>query len=203
MVRFSILLLSLIYCMQAGLAQELPLEGKQWLEEEVVYIITPKEKKVFLSLKSNRERDVFKRAFWIQRDPTFGTEKNEFKDEHYRRLTYAQTILGRGSVRPGWQTDRGRFYIILGAPVDIQRYIETSQNLVTCELRQYQGDTSLGLPPFFYIIFYQEPGSGEYKLYSPSFDGPQRLTQHSFQATTSEQVSRRQVVLPLWKCRHL
>ncbi len=186
MVRFSILLLSLIYCMQAGLAQELPLEGKQWLEEEVVYIITPKERKVFLSLKSNRERDVFKRAFWIQRDPTFGTEKNEFKDEHYRRLTYAQTILGRGSVRPGWQTDRGRFYIILGAPVDIQRYMETSQNLVTCELWQYQGDTSLGLPPFFYIIFYQERGSSEYKLYSPSFDGPQRLTQQSFQATTSE-----------------
>jgi GWxTD domain-containing protein len=155
---------------------ELPEVWKKWLDEEVVYIITPLEREVFLSLKSGRERDAFKQAFWLQRDPTPGTPANEFMVEHYRRLKHAREYFGRGTVKLGWETDRGRIYIILGDPVDIQRFYETSANLAPTELWQYYSDTSLGLPPVFYVVFYQEMSTGDYKLYSPSFDGPQRLT---------------------------
>jgi GWxTD domain-containing protein len=180
---FFFFLLSLFFVVQNILGQDLPEKWKKWLNEEVIYIITPKEKEVFLTLKSEREREAFETAFWLQRDPTPGTPANEFKEEHYRRLRYADEFLGRGSSQPGWKTDRGKIYIILGKPVDVQRFYESAYNLVPCELWNYQGDTSLGLPPFFYIIFYQDAGSSEYKLYSPSFDGPQRLLEHTQQAT--------------------
>ena len=155
--------------------QDLPDVWRKWLNEEVVYIITPKEREVFLHLKSEKERIAFMQALWLQRDPTPGTPTNEFRDEHYRRLRYATEYYGRGTVKLGWETDRGRIYIILGAPTDTQRYFETSADLVPTELWQYYGDTSLGLPPVFYVVFYQDGGAGDYKLYSPSFDGPQRL----------------------------
>jgi len=173
--------------------QELPPRWKKWLDEEVVYIITAKEKEIFLSLTSGREREAFEKAFWLQRDPTPGTPTNEFKDEHFRRLKHANEVLGRREMKPGWKTDRGRIYIILGEPVDIQRFYETAQNLYPCELWQYHGDTSLGLPPFFYILFFQDQGSSEYKLYSPSFDGPQRLVQGSTQAASNRYQAYQQI----------
>lgn len=163
------------------LKQDLQYKWKRWLEEEVAYIITQKEKEIFLSLKSEKERGTFEKAFWLQRDPTFGTQINEYKEEHYERLKHVQEFYSRGSIKPGWKTDRGRIYIILGEPVDIQRFYETARHLVPSELWLYNGDTSLGLPPFFYIIFYQDESSGEYRLYSPSFDGPQRLIRRTFQ----------------------
>ncbi|MEW6455437.1 MAG: GWxTD domain-containing protein [Acidobacteriota bacterium] len=147
---------------------------KKWLEEEVVYITSPKEKEIFLSLKSDRERETFVEAFWLQRDPTPGTPANEFKEEHYRRIEYVNKFLGRDTVRPGWMTDRGRVYIVLGEPMEIQRY-ETYQNIYPAELWYYHGDTSLGFPPYFYILFYKDKGIGEYKLYSPAGDGPEKL----------------------------
>jgi GWxTD domain-containing protein len=181
----SVLILNVCVSVVATPAPALPDKWKHWLDEEVVYIITPKEKEVFLSLASEREREDFEKAFWLQRDPTPGTPVNEFKDEHNKRLKYANEFLGRGSFQPGWKTDRGKIYVILGKPVDVQRYYESAQNLVPSELWHYQGDTSLGLPPFFYIIFYQDQGSSEYKLYSPSFDGPQRLLQRTLQTNLS------------------
>ncbi|MBS3819422.1 GWxTD domain-containing protein, partial [bacterium] len=66
----------------------LPERYRKWLEEEVVYIITPLEKEVFLKLKTDRERDLFIEAFWKHRDPNHSTPENEFKEEHYRRLNY-------------------------------------------------------------------------------------------------------------------
>jgi len=189
----SLLLLNVCVSVMATSAPALPDKWKHWLDEEVVYIITAKEKEVFLSLASEREREAFEKAFWLQRDPTPGTPTNELKDEHYRRLKYANEFLGRGSFLPGWKTDRGRIYIILGKPVDVQRFYESAQNLVPCELWHYQGDTSLGLPPFFYIVFYQDQGSAEYKLYSPSFDGPQRLLQHTLQTNLSRYQAYQQI----------
>lgn len=174
--------LSIISFAANNLKEELPQIWKKWLDEEVIYIITPKERDIFLSLKSEREREAFKQAFWLQRDPTQGTPTNEFKDEHYRRLKYVNEFYGRGTVKHGWETDRGRIYIILGEPVDIQRFYETSGNLTPTELWQYYGDTTLGVPPVFYIVFYQDLHIGDYKLYSPSFDGPQRLL-HGISAT--------------------
>ncbi len=86
----------------------LPGGARTWLDEEVVYIITPKERDVFLKLGTDKERDIFIEAFWKQRDPTPGTPKNEFREEHYRRISYANRMYGRGTPLPGWKTDRGQ-----------------------------------------------------------------------------------------------
>jgi len=99
----------------------LPEGYKKWLDEEVVYIISSLEREVFLKLRSDRERDLFIEAFWKHRDPTPNSTDNEFKTEHYRRINYANHFLGREAPKPGWMTARGRIYIILGEPNDIQR----------------------------------------------------------------------------------
>ncbi|MEW6455292.1 MAG: GWxTD domain-containing protein [Acidobacteriota bacterium] len=152
----------------------LPPKYKKWLDEEVVYIITPKEREIFLKLESDEMRDKFIEEFWRQRDPTSGTPKNEFKEEHYRRIDYANKWFGRHASRPGWMTDQGRIYIILGEPIERKRF-DAEQEVYPCELWFYSGDVRLGLEPFFYILFYRRFGAGEYKLYSPTVDGRERL----------------------------
>jgi GWxTD domain-containing protein len=147
---------------------------KKWLAEDVVYIISPMERDVFLKLQTDRERDMFMEAFWKQRDPTPGDAANEFKIEHFRRIEYANRYLGRDAPKPGWKTDRGRFYIILGQPQDIQRF-EGKSSTYDTELWFYQGKTELGLPSAFYLVFFRQGGHGEYRLYSPVGDGPQAL----------------------------
>ncbi len=154
--------------------KELPAEYKKWLEEEVVYIITSVEKEVFLKLTTDRERDMFIEAFWKHRDPAPGTPENEFKTEHFRRISYVNHFYGRQSPRPGWRTDRGRVYIILGEPNDIQRF-EGKTETYPIEVWFYQGKTDLGLPAGFYVVFFQPGNVGDYRLYSPSQDGPQAL----------------------------
>ena len=118
-------------------SSNLPPLYKKWLEEEVVYIITPKEKKVFLQLTSDRERDLFIQAFWKKRDPNSLTEINEFKDEHYKRIEYANHNFGHISALPGWKTDRGRIYIILGPPKNIEQY-DSVNNVNPVEIWFYQ-----------------------------------------------------------------
>ncbi|MFP4081829.1 MAG: GWxTD domain-containing protein [Candidatus Aminicenantes bacterium] len=153
---------------------ELPPRFKKWLEQEVVYIITPLEKEVFLQLQTDRERDLFIEAFWKHRDPTPGTPENEFKEEHYRRINYVNYHFGRAVPKPGWKTDRGRIYIILGEPRDINRYTGETQ-IYNTEVWFYQGLTQYGLPAGFNLVFFQKGGVGEYVLYSPLADGPQAL----------------------------
>jgi len=153
---------------------KLPENHKKWLEEEVAYIIAPMEREVFLKLQADRERDLFIEAFWKQRDPTPGTPENEFKTEHYRRLAHANRYLGRDAPRPGWRTDRGRIYIILGEPRDIQRF-EGMSAVYDAEVWFYQGLTEIGLPAGFNLVFFKDGGHGEFKLYSPVGDGPQAL----------------------------
>jgi GWxTD domain-containing protein len=153
---------------------ELPEVYDKWLNEEVVYIITPKEKEVFLQLQTNRERDIFIEAFWNQRDKLFNKPEGESKKEHFRRVDYANRFFGRGIPKPGWRTDRGRTYIILGEPNDIQKF-EGKTQTYPAEVWFYQGKTDLGLPPGFNLVFYQENFIGEYELYSPAKDGPQAL----------------------------
>ncbi|NIO20563.1 MAG: GWxTD domain-containing protein [Candidatus Aenigmarchaeota archaeon] len=147
---------------------------KKWIEEEVAYIITSKERNVFLQLKTDRERDIFIEAFWKQRDPTSGTTRNEFKEEHYLRLSYANEYFGRGTPRPGWKTDQGRIYIVLGKPISIETY-ENVMNVYPTQIWFYLGDPKYGLPPAFNIVFFKKAGTGEYILYSPSDHGPQSL----------------------------
>ena len=103
------------------------------------------ERDVFLKLQSDRERDLFIEAFWKQRDPNTGTPENEFKTEHARRIAHANRYLGRDAPQPGWRTDRGRMYIILGEPRDIQRF-EGKSSTYDAEIWFYQGLTDLGLP---------------------------------------------------------
>ncbi len=90
----------------------------QWLNEDVVYIISPEEKAAFESLATDDERQHFIEQFWQRRDPTPGTPENEFKEEHYRRIAYANKRWT--ASKPGWQTDRGRIYIQYGPPDEIE-----------------------------------------------------------------------------------
>jgi len=159
---------------QKAVTPQLPETHRTWFEEDVVHIISATEREVFLKLQSDRERDLFIEAFWKQRDPTPGTPENEFKIEHYRRIAYADRYLGRDAPRPGWRTDRGRIHIILGEPMDIQRFAGKSSTY-DAEIWFYQGLTDLGLPAGFNVVFFREGGQGEYKLYSPVADGPQAL----------------------------
>jgi GWxTD domain-containing protein len=160
-------------------------EHRKWLEEEVVYIITNQEKEVFLSVETVEERNRFIEAFWDRRDPTPATRDNEFKEEHYRRLEYANRVLGRDSTRPGWKTDRGKFYIILGEPREIQRY-EGLNEVVSNEVWFYQGDTDLLMPPRFNLLFFKDNDIGEYKLYHPMGDGPEALIRGGYQFRTDQ-----------------
>jgi GWxTD domain-containing protein len=153
---------------------ELPPRFKKWLEQEVCYIITPLEKEVFLQLQTDRERDFLIEAFWKHRDPTSGTPENEFKEEHYRRIKYANFHFGRAAPKPGWKTDRGRIYIILGEPRGVDHNTGESE-IYNTDVWFYQGLTQYGLPPGFNLVFFQKDGVGEYVLYSPSADGPQAL----------------------------
>jgi GWxTD domain-containing protein len=157
--------------------KDLPVNYRKWLEEEVVYIITPKEKDVFLQLETDREREIFIEAFWKQRDTDPLTPENEFKVEHYKRLAYADQFLGKEGPGAGWRSDMGRLHIILGAPQQIERY-ENLTEIYPVTIWFYDGMAKYGLPNSFYIMFFKPSGTGEYELYSPIQDGPASLLIH-------------------------
>lgn len=93
---------------------------KKWLDEDVRYIITDEERTAFKQLSNDEERDQFIEQFWLRRDPTPDTVENEFKEEHYARIAYANEHFAAGI--PGWKTDRGRIYIIYGKPDEIDAH---------------------------------------------------------------------------------
>ncbi len=95
---------------------------KKWLEEDVVYIITPDERAVFEKLATDDERDQFIEQFWLRRDPDPYTSVNEYKQEHYRRIAYANDHYFAGIQ--GWRTDRGQIYIRFGPPNGLEKYPE-------------------------------------------------------------------------------
>ena len=103
-----------------SLRQELSKEYRKWLDEDVRWIITDEERSAFKQLSNDEERDQFIEAFWQRRDPTPDTEENEFKEEHYRRIAYANEHFPAGI--PGWKTDRGRIYIIYGPADEIDSH---------------------------------------------------------------------------------
>jgi GWxTD domain-containing protein len=102
------------------LFKELDTPYKKWLSDDVTYIISPEERQAFLRLQTNEEREQFIEQFWLRRDPTPDTPENEFKEEHYRRIAYANEHFASGV--PGWRTDRGRIYIIWGKPDEIESH---------------------------------------------------------------------------------
>ena len=87
---------------------------QKWLDEEVVYIISDDERRAFSRLRTDDERQKFIEQFWLRRDPTPGTEENEMKEEHYRRIAFANDHFAESI--PGWKTDRGAIYIKYGPP---------------------------------------------------------------------------------------
>lgn len=91
---------------------------KKWVDEDVAYIITTEERNVFKALKNDEERESFIEQFWSRRNPDPRSPYNMFKEEHYRRITYANERFQSGM--PGWKTDRGRIYITFGPPDDIE-----------------------------------------------------------------------------------
>jgi len=103
-----------------ALKQELSKPYKKWLDEDVAYIITDEERAAFRQLSNDEERDNFIEAFWQRRDPTPDTEENEFKEEHYQRIAYANEHFAAGV--PGWKTDRGRIWIVYGKPDETESH---------------------------------------------------------------------------------
>ena len=152
---------------------ELEKKYEEWIKEEVIYIITPIEKDVFYKLETDRDRDLFIVEFWRQRDPTPGTPRNEFKEEHFRRIEYTNKTFGRGSPIKGWRTDRGRFYIKLGRPVSVEKYM--GFHIYPIEIWYYSGSPKFMRVPFFRLLFFQRHGTGEFELYNPILDGPASL----------------------------
>jgi len=145
---------------------------QQWLNL-VDYIITPDERKIFMQLANDRDREAFVTIFWNQRDPNRDTPENEFKDEHIKRFQYANHYYGFTSPGPGWKTDRGRIHILLGPPV--YRNEVSSSQLYPIEIWDYYGEPGKGLPTMFNVVFFKKGGAGDFTLYVPALDGPSKL----------------------------
>ena len=108
-------------------AQTVPQTAFQrWVDEDVLYIITAEERATFLGLSTDAERQRFVEQFWLRRDPTPGTRENEFRDEHYGRIAYANEHFGTSLTTPptpGWRTDRGHILIRYGKPDEIESHL--------------------------------------------------------------------------------
>src|SRR5216684_3431480 len=105
---------------ERGLKQELHGPYKKWLDEDVAWIITDEERQAFKQLSNDEERDNFIEAFWQRRDPTPDTEENEYEEEHYQRIAYANEHFAAGI--PGWKSDRGRIYIMYGKADEVESH---------------------------------------------------------------------------------
>src|SRR5579871_5851503 len=102
------------------LRKELETPYRKWLNEDVAYIITDEERAAFKRLQTDEEREQFIEQFWLRLCPTPDTTENEFKEEHYRRIAYANEHYAAGI--PGWRTDRGKIYIMYGPPTSIDAH---------------------------------------------------------------------------------
>jgi GWxTD domain-containing protein len=102
------------------LRRELETPFRKWLNEDVAYIITEEERQAFKRLATDEEREQFIESFWLRRDPTPDSAENEFKEEHYRRIAYANERFASGI--PGWKTDRGRIYIAFGPADEVESH---------------------------------------------------------------------------------
>jgi GWxTD domain-containing protein len=172
------LLLALLTCVAlAGVSkkdlQNLPVQYRNWLTQDVVYIITDEEREAFVHLAADADRDKFIEHFWEIRNPNPGSPTNSYKDEIYRRIAYANQWYGHYNGIEGWRTDRGRVYITLGAPEQVGKYLGFA-NIRPMEIWFYSNDHP-ALPPFFYVVFFQRETAAEFRLYSPFMDGPERL----------------------------
>lgn len=153
--------------------ENLPVKYQEFYDE-VEIIMTPEETEIFLRLESDTQRELFMEDFWKVRDPSAGTPANEYREEFERRLEHVEKHYGRGTPRQGRDTDQGRMYLLLGEPMNIKTFPWT-QLAYPAEIWWYHANPKLGVPPFFYLVFFKRNGVGEYRLYSPLVDGPAAL----------------------------
>ena len=151
-----------------------------WLENEVPYIITPEERQAYLQLSTNEEREQFIESFWSRRNPDAESAVNAFKEEHYRRLAYADEHFASGIARR--KTDRGRIYIIWGPPDEIDSHPMGgtydrpmsqgggSTTTYPWELWRYRHLEGIG--ENIELEFVDPSGSGEYPLHRKTLGGP-------------------------------
>jgi GWxTD domain-containing protein len=140
---------------------------RNWLREDVVYIVTDQERRDYKSLTSDQQRDDFIIAFWERRNPTPGSAENTFKEEHYRRLAYSNQHFAAGI--PGWESDRGRIYILYGPPDSRER----RATFPLTEVWRYKYIDSLG--PNVVLTFTDKSGQGQYDLTDEDVDSVPRL----------------------------
>jgi GWxTD domain-containing protein len=152
--------------------EELKSVYKNWIEQDVAYIITDEERRAFKALKTDEERDKFIEAFWLRRDPDPDTPENEYKDQYYERIQYANEHFASGI--PGWKTDRGRIYIMYGKADEIEAHPAGGPY----DRPSYEGGGSTTTYPFeiwwyryiegigsdIEIEFVDPSGSGEYHI---------------------------------------
>jgi len=154
-------------------AEKITPDLQRWLED-VSPIITKTEREVFAKLQTNAEREKFAHFFWRMRDPAPDTTANEFQKEYEERVRFANQNFGHSSPKRGSQTDRGYFYLVLGPPLE-RRFYTTNSEVWPLELWFYKGAQEYGLPDYFYLIFYQPQGIGDFRLYAPGVEGPEKL----------------------------
>jgi GWxTD domain-containing protein len=167
-------------------------DQKSWLED-VSPIITKVERDVFLNLRTSVERDKFMAFFWKMRDKTPDTVENEFKKEYLERVRFADQTFGHDSPKRGSQTERGYYYLVLGPPLE-RRLFTTNSEVLPSELWFYEGAVEYGLPDHFYLIFYQPQGLGDYRLYYPGIEGPEKLVSPQFSVNASQRAQALQTV---------
>ncbi len=134
----------------------------KWLNQDVLYIITDEERAAFLKLTTEEEREKFIEQFWERRDPTPNTVENEFKEDHSRRITYANHHFRMASGRPGWQTDRGHMFIVYGPPDEIDSHPSGSTNMPPYEFWGYRHIEGIG--DNLSVTFIDKSGKGDYRL---------------------------------------
>lgn len=169
-VALSLLLLLALSAPVTGLSLQKRFENldeeraaKLWIEEVAHYLIMPYERDAWERLTTSEERVNFIDAFWARRDPTPETPENEYQIEHYRRLAYANKFFGAG--RPGWKTDRGRLYIILGPPDEIDSApMGRAMHQYPSEVWLYRDPPHPSLPQNMEIAFVDTRSIGEYEL---------------------------------------
>lgn len=153
--------------------KNLPPHYREWLSRDVVYIISKEEKDAFLRLVTDQDRDTFIDRFWESRNPTPGAPQNPYKDEIYQRIAYANQHFGHESGTTGWRSSMGRVYITLGEPKQKDIHLG-HQKLRPMQIWFYE-NANPALPPFFYVMFYIPDSGGDYRIYSPYMDGPEKL----------------------------
>ncbi len=159
-LKLTIFAILLLLCSSLFLfASQTSKRLSKWLEE-VDPIISKAERSVYESLPTDEDKLRFQKSFWAVRDPDKETPENEFKQDYYRRLNYANNRLG------GVNSDRGEIYMILGEPFEINNYTGSEQ-LIDCEVWEYRTGGRLGLPPFMRLLFYKPRNVGDFRLFYP------------------------------------